>query len=138
MSNAREDLGKLVAAYPTAPAFVQRAAIIAILSFLFFLTMLVAFLARQQIGYLVLAAAFLVLNIFTLTGFIMQRRNMVRVFENGLSYGKSSVKWQSIASVNTDNDGLKIMSINGEAIKISKTIDDLGRLSTHIHQHTRL
>lgn len=100
--------------------------------------MLVAFLARQQIGYLVLAAAFLVLNIFTLTGFIMQRRNMVRVFENGLSYGKSSVKWHLIASVNTDNDGLKIVRTDGEVFKIPKTIDDLGHLSAHLHQKANL
>jgi len=138
MPPTQEDLGKMVAAYPTAPSFVQRAAIIAILSFLFFLAMLVAFLARQQIGYLVLAAAFLILNIFTLTGFIMQRRNVVRVFEDGLGYGKSSVKWRSIASVDTDNEGLKIVSTSGGAIRIPKTIDDLGRLSAHIHRQTHL
>jgi hypothetical protein len=85
--------GKLIATHRTAPAFIQRAAIIAILSFVFFLVMLVAFLVRQQIGYLILAAAFLVLNIFTLIGFVLQRQNSVSIFDNGLRYRKTSAKW---------------------------------------------
>ena len=38
-----QKLGKLISIHGTSPAFLQRAAIVAMLSFFFFLTMLIAF-----------------------------------------------------------------------------------------------
>jgi hypothetical protein len=46
-----QELGKLKSVYGISPAYLQRAAIVAIVSFVFFLLMLVAFSLRQNIGY---------------------------------------------------------------------------------------
>ncbi len=138
MPSTENGFGKLVATHGTAPAFIQRAAIIAILSFLFFLAMLVAFLARQQFGYLVLAAAFLVLNIFTLIGFILQRQKAVSIFDNGLRYRKAAAKWPDVVSVDDVENGLSIVKTDGSVIKIPRSIDGLGRLNSLIREKTRL
>lgn len=136
MPTTANDLGKLVATHPTAPAFIQRAAIIAILSFVFFLAMLVAFLARQQMGYLILAASFFVLNIFTLVGFLVQRQNTVKVFEKGFNYKKTSALWTEFVSIDDDYNGISIVKTDGSAIKIPRSIDDLGRLNAHFRNRT--
>ena len=136
MPTTENGFGRLIAKHSTAPAFIQRAAIIALLAFVFFLAMLVAFLVRQQFGYLVLAAAFLVLNIFTLIGFILQRQNAVSIFDNGLRYRNSSAKWREIVSVDDSNDGLSIVKSDGSALKIPRSIDDLGRLNSIIRKKT--
>jgi hypothetical protein len=137
-ADGKPNLGRLVAVHPTAPAFIQRAAIIAILAFVFFLAMLIAFLLRQQIGYLILAAAFLVLNLFTLIGFVVQRKNLVSVFDNGFRYRKSSATWPEIVSVDDLESGLTIVKTDGSVIKIPRSIDDLGRLNSHIREKTHL
>ena len=121
----------------TAPAFIQRAAIIALLSFVFFLAMLVAFVLRQQIGYLVIAAAFLVLNFFTLIGFILQRQNAVAIFDKGFRYRKASARWPDVVSVDDQESGLSIVKSDGSVIKIPRSIDGLGRLNSLIREKTR-
>jgi len=55
-------------------ARVQRAVLIAVLSFMFFLAMMIAFYVRQSMLYLLLATAFLVVYIFTMISFVRLRR----------------------------------------------------------------
>jgi hypothetical protein len=98
--------------------------------------MLVAFLLRQQVGYLILAAAFFVLNIFTLIGFLVQRHNAVRVFESGFRYKKSSASWTDMVSIDGDENGISVVKTDGSAIKIPRSIADLGRLNTHFRERT--
>lgn len=130
------NLGKLLAVHATAPVHIQRAAIVAILSFLFFGGMLVAFLVRQHFLYLILATAFFVVNIFTLIGFMMQRRNAVRIFERGLSYGKTKVDWSSVSSFVSGDGELVIKNENGDKLLIPKTIDRYDQLAQLIEQKT--
>ena len=137
MPTSENGFGRLVAKHSTAPAFIQRAAIIALLAFVFFLAMLVAFLARQQVGYLVLAAAFFVLNIFTLFGFVVQRQNSVSVFDRGLRFRKKSVGWSEIVSIDDFENGLSIVKTDGTVINIPRSIDGLGRLNSMIREKTR-
>ena len=82
----------------TSPVYLQRAAIIAVLSFVFFMAMLVVFYIRQHIGYFVLSTAFLVVYLLTLISWVMQRRNTVSIFENGIRYKKFSGSWVEIKS----------------------------------------
>lgn len=98
--------------------------------------MLIAFLARQQFGYLILAAAFFVVNIFTLIGFLIQRQNTVRVFENGFNYKKSFAAWDELVSIEDDDNGISIVKTNGTVIKIPRSIDDIGRLNAHFRERT--
>ena len=55
-------------------ARVQRAVLIAVLSFMFFLAMMIAFYVRQSMLYFLLATAFLVVYIFTMISFVRLRR----------------------------------------------------------------
>ena len=72
-----QGLGPLISTHGTSPKFVQRAAVVALASFAFFLLMMAAFYARPQIGYFVLATAFLVVALFTLIGIWMQKRSTI-------------------------------------------------------------
>src|SRR5436190_7084791 len=127
-----------MAVHRTAPSFIQRAAVIALLSFAFFLAMLIAFLVRQQFGYLILAAAFFVVNVFTLIGFMIQRQNTVSVFQNGLRYKKAEAAWAEVVSIDDDEAGISIVKYNGAVVKIPRSIDDLGRLNALIREKTHI
>ena len=98
-SERQKDLGKLIAVHGIAPAYLQRAVFIIILSFLFFLAMMFAYYIRQNLLYFLLASAFLVLYLVTLFSFVMQRRSVIGVHENGISYKNRSVSWNEIESV---------------------------------------
>ena len=98
--------------------------------------MLIVFIARQQIGYLILAGAFFVLNIFTLIGFLVQRQNKVQVFEDGFIYKKSFASWNDMVSIDDDENGISIVKTDGSVIKIPRSIADLGRLNAHFRERT--
>src|SRR5687767_3938475 len=99
MSKSNANLGSLVSSHGTSPATLQRAAIVTILSFFFFISMLLLFYVRQQMVYFVLSTAFLVVYIFTMVGWVMQKRNVVSVYENGITYRKFSATWDDLQSV---------------------------------------
>lgn len=97
------NLGKLESVHGIAPAFLQRAAIIAVLSFVFFLSMLVIFSLVQNFVYFLLATAFLIVELVTLFIWVSQRRNEFQMFENGFVYRKQEVFWREIESVKAEN-----------------------------------
>ena len=80
----------IVSMHTTSPAYMQRAAIVAAVSFVFFLLTLLAFYVRQQIGYFVLSTAFLVVYLLTMISWVIRRRAAVRLHEGGLKYRKFS------------------------------------------------
>jgi len=96
---ADKNLGKLISVYGIAPAYLQRAVFIVVLSFLFFLTMMFAFYIRQSIGYFLLASAFLVIYLITMFSWVMQRKTLVKIHENGFNYKTRSALWSEIESV---------------------------------------
>lgn len=118
-------LGKLVAVYCIAPVYVQRAAFMAVLSFMFFLAMMFAFYVLQSALYFLLSTAFLIIYLLTMFSFVMQRKKNVQIFENGLLYRKNSVLWSEIAAV--DGDG-KISLKSGKRFEVSSTIHDFESL----------
>lgn len=63
---------------PVQPAQLQRAVFIAVLSFFFFMAMMLAFYVRQSILYFLLASAFLVVYIVTMVSFVKMRRGSQR------------------------------------------------------------
>lgn len=118
-----QDLGKLQSVHGIAPAYLQRAAIIVILSFIFFLAMLIAFSLRQNIGYFLLATAFLIVQLATLFGWITQKRTEFKIFENGFTYRKHTWKWSEIESVSAKSGGAyEIKKSTGEKISLTETI----------------
>ena len=70
MEISKKDPGKP----PMAPAQMQRAVFIAVLSFLFFLTMMFAYYIRQSPLYFLLATAFLIIYLITMVSFVRLRR----------------------------------------------------------------
>jgi len=122
LDNHEKDLGKLVSTHTTSPIFLQRAAIVAVVSFLFFLAMLVAFYVRQHIGYFFLSTAFLVVYVFTLIGWVMQKRNAVSIYEKGIRYKKFRAAWDEIAAVKADQAGLELSKGRREKVHISPSM----------------
>src|SRR5262247_3487091 len=99
MSRSRHELGNLISSHGTSPVFLQRAAIVAALSFLFFILTLLLFYIQQQLMYFVLSSAFLVIYIFTMIGWVVKNRDVVNVYENGISGRKFTATWDEIKSV---------------------------------------
>jgi hypothetical protein len=130
MAEAIQSLGKLQAVYGTSPAYLQRAAMTAIISFVFFLAMLFVFSIRQNIGYFLLATAFLIVQIFTLVGWVTQSRSRLEVFANGFAYRKKTCRWDEIATLNIKTGKKEQMSCEitkktGEKIHLSEVIHNL-------------
>lgn len=101
MPDNSKSLGKPVAVHGMAPAYVQRALFLVVLSFLFFMAMMFAYYIRQNVGYFLLASAFLVLYVVMLISWVLQRRNFVTIFERGISYKNQLVGWGEITGIST-------------------------------------
>jgi hypothetical protein len=128
-------LGKLIAVHSTSPAFLQRAAIVAALSFLFFLAALVFYLIRQNFLYFILATGFLIVQIFTMTGWWMQKRNAVNIYANGLAYRKRQLRWSDIESLERRPDSsLSIVPAASEVVTIPGSIQGLDRIESFIRE----
>ena len=138
---AERDLGKLESVHGIAPAFLQRAAIIALISFIFFLAMIFAFSLRQNIGYFLLAAAFLVVQLFTLTGWIMQKRAELRLYENGFTYKKHACRWSEIESLTVKkgnySSSYEIKKKTDEKIVLTDAIHNIESVIKKIEAKTR-
>ena len=132
----KKELGALVSSHGISPVFLQRAAIIAILSFLFFLITLIFFYLQQGFMYFILSTAFLIIYIFTMIGWVMQKRNVVSIHENGISRRAFTTTWNEIKSVTAEADsGITIVKSNGESLTIPKTTADIGRMAVLIRQN---
>ena len=137
MSDPRKKrLGALISTHGISPLFLQRAAIIAILSFLFFLITLIFFYLQQGFMYFVLSTAFLVIYVFTMIGWVFQKRNVVSIHENGISRRQFSATWDEIKSVKAETDsGITIVKADGDELRIPKSTADVGRIAVLIRQH---
>ena len=120
----QQDLGRLISVHTASPAYLQRAAVVALLSLVFFLITITLFYLRQWIGYFVLASGFLVVNLFTLAGFRRHRRNVLRIYESGFSYRGTDVKWGQVRTVEPGrSSGLRLKHEDGTWINIPDSID---------------
>jgi hypothetical protein len=111
----------------------------------FFLAMLLVFSLRQNIGYFLLATAFLIVQIFTLFGWVTQSRNRLEIFENGFVYRKKTCRWDEIAAINVKTGkraqiSCEITKKNGEEIYLSEVIDRIeeavGRVKGKLAENT--
>jgi hypothetical protein len=99
MAQREIELGRLTATHVIAPAYIQRAVFIAVLSFMFFLGMIFAAYIRPHILYIFLSTAFLIVYLITMFSFVMQRKANVEIYENGFRYRKNVVMWNEITDV---------------------------------------
>lgn len=138
MAITSNNLGKLESVHSISPVYLQRAAIIAVLSFVFFMAMLIAFYSRRNIGYFMLSSAFLVVYIFTLVSWVMQRRNVVKVFENGIRYKKFESRWDEIESALNKETHIEIKKINKETASVPASIQGFELITEIIRNKTGL
>ena len=108
MTENEDSLGELQTVYKISPAYLQRAAIVAALSFIFFIAMLIAYSQTQKFGFFIIGTAFLVVEILTLLGWQSLRRNELRVFENGFMFRQENYLWSEIESINVNRAKHKI------------------------------
>lgn len=133
----RSSLGKLIAVHAVSPVHQQRAAVVAGLSFLFFLATMVLVYVRGHFGYFLLSTAFLVVFVFTMIGWWMQRRNVVEVFDRGLIFRKYTATWAEITAVERDRDDtLRLTKGVRNTLTIPKTIHALDDLEAYIRSRT--
>ena len=141
MPEQPQNLGKLESVHGVSPVFAQRAVVVALLSFVFFLLMLVGFYIRQNIGYFLLSTAFLLVYILTMIGWLMHRKNEIRLYENGLTYKKFSCAWDEIGTIEVKTvsrlvGGAKIncelTKTSGEKIVFTETIHDADKIIERI------
>ena len=133
---SRHDLGNLISSHGVSPVFLQRAAIVAIVSFLFFLTTLLLFYVQQSIAYFILSTAFLAVYVFTMIGWVLQKRNVVSIFEKGIARKAFAARWDEIKSVTADAEtGITIVKDDGETLNIGKTTADIGRIAVLVRQN---
>ncbi|CAN5642761.1 hypothetical protein BH24ACI3_BH24ACI3_14800 [soil metagenome] len=133
---AAAPLGKLVRTHAASPVAIQRAAVVGVLSFVFFLVMLFAFYARMQLVYFMLASAFLVVYIFTMIGLWLQKRNVLRIYQNGLSYRSRTVRWNEIVRIDRDTrGGIGIVVRTQDVLLLPASLDGLPAVARTITSH---
>jgi hypothetical protein len=121
-----QNLGKLIGVYGISPAFLQRAVIVAVLSFLFFLVTMVMFSVLRNFIYFFLSTAFLIVYLLTMFGWLMMRKNVLKIYEDGLTYRKFTVRWSEIEAVEMISKGAKlncqVRKAKGEKITLTESI----------------
>ncbi|MBA2378001.1 MAG: hypothetical protein H0V76_00315 [Blastocatellia bacterium] len=130
-------LGKLIAVHGAAPASLQRAAVAAVLAFIFFLGTLLLFYTRQHLGYFMISSAFLVVYLLTLSGIWMQKRRTVKLYENGLTHRKESAFWQDITAATPGEQDLTLERKKGAPIKLPASLHQFEHLRAHVLDRTR-
>ena len=135
MTDSPRNLGRLISVHGTSARSLQRASIVAILSFVFFLALLVVFYATGRLTVFILSSAFLVVYLFTMIGIWLQKRGLVRIYENGIAYGGVNTVWTEMARVQADqNSGVIITRSDGNAINIGPSISDLNAIAKTVKE----
>lgn len=139
-------LGKLESVHGISPVFKQRAFIVAAISFIFFTTMVAGFLIRPGFVFVLLGTAFLVVELFTLFGWLAQKNAEFKLFENGFAYKKFVCLWNEIGSANikTENSSISGAKMNclvrrrdGQEIVLTEIIEDLESIIKIIGEKTQ-
>lgn len=117
--------GKLLSVHPIAPAYVQRAVFVTVLSFAFFIATMVVYYLRQSLVFFVLASAFLVVYLAMMFSLIMLRRSTVVVYENGIDLRKRYTAWGEMAGISDDG----VISVNaGKDITLPSALGERAAL----------
>ena len=135
MPVSENQLGKLVAVHAIAAEHVQRTVFIGVLSFVFFLAMMVMFYIRENLLYFLLASAFLIVYVVTLLSWIVQRRAVVKVYEKGLNYKKRTALWTEIEQVTATGETGQVIVRSQKPILLPKTLSDFDALIRSIRNH---
>lgn len=129
MAEPDQNLGRLVSVHGLQPAYLQRAIFVVVLSFVFFLGTMVIFYLQQGFIYFILSTAFLVIYLVTMTSWVLQRRNVVKLYENGIEYRKYSCLWNEIESISAGTaNTVEVTTTAGGKFTLSATISGLDQV----------
>ena len=132
----KAELGRLISTHGISSIYLQRAAIVAVLSFVFFLIGLLFFYIQQSIMYFILSTAFLVVYIFTMVSWALQKKNAVSLYEHGITYRKFGSTWDDLKSVTSSVDsGITLTRSNGESATIGRTVANVDKIAVAIREH---
>jgi Ca2+/Na+ antiporter len=129
----KQGLGRLVSVHVIAPAYVQRAVFVAVLAFMFFMTMMFAFYVLQSALYFLLSTAFLIVYLLTMFSIVIQRRSNVEIYENGIKYKKNSLLWEQISAIGADGT-IKAVD-KRKNVRIPTTLADFDTVLASIRRH---
>ncbi|HMT08711.1 MAG TPA: hypothetical protein PKA82_11960 [Pyrinomonadaceae bacterium] len=124
-----KDLGKLTGVFPIAPALAQRAVFVAVLSFMFFLSMMFAFYLLKNIIYFILSSAFLIVYLIMMFAWLMQKRSAVELYENGIIVKKRRLLWNEVTAINDDGE---MTLATDDKLTISTSLYERDLLIRHI------
>ena len=113
---------------------VQRAVFAAVLSFMFFLTMMFAFYVLRSPLYFLLSTAFLIVYLITMFSIVLQRRSNLEIYENGLKYKKKTLLWHQVKGVQPS--GAVEAVDNRKNLQLPTTLTDLDRVVATIRQRS--
>ena len=126
MTRETQDLGRLISLYPISALTIQRAVFVAVLSFVFFLGMMLVFYTLSSLLYFLLATAFLAIYLITMIGIFVQKKSVLKIFEHGVSYKNFSGRWEDIEAVSDRGRNVfEIRKTNGETTALSASLQDL-------------
>jgi uncharacterized membrane protein len=131
MQDDQKDLGRLIAVHPVAPLYVQRAIFVALLSFVFFAAMMLAFYIRQSMLYFLLATAFLFVYLITMFSWFNHRKSTVKVYERGIEYRSHTLEWTEIATV-SEEKAIVITPKTGKPFELPSVISEPAALARNI------
>ncbi len=98
--------------------------------------MMFAFYFFQNFVYFLLASAFLLVYIVTLTSWLMQRRNLVKIYENGIEFRKHSYFWTDIETIAAGEPrGLDVKLKQGGKFTIPDNISHLDEIVRSVKRH---
>jgi hypothetical protein len=137
MSTNPRELGRLVSVHPIQPAYLQRAAFMAVLSFVFFLAMMVGYYIRQDAGYFLLATGFLVVYLFMMFSLFSQRKSVVKIYQNGIEFNKFFAEWNELeaAKAGPDRRGrsrLELIRADGQKVILPDSVVDAEGMAADI------
>lgn len=132
MALDQKNLGKLLSSHHIDARHLQRAAIIAILAFIFFLAMIAGFFFRGHIGYFLLATGFLVVLIFTFFSWVKGRSSIVYTYDSGIKFRDFSARWNELqpAKVVTESAGRRRIEIFKNRSKVIVVPSTFSNFST--------
>lgn len=90
---------------------------------------MVIYYLQQGFVYFLLSTAFLVIYLITMTSWILQRRNVVKIYENGIEYRKFSCLWNEIGSISAgESNTVLVKTKAGGKFTIPAAISGLDKI----------
>ncbi len=90
---------------------------------------MVIFYLQQGFVYFLLSTAFLVIYLVTMTSWVLQRRNVVKIYENGIEYRNYSCLWDEIESISAgEGNTVEVRTKGGGKFTLPNTISGLDQI----------